>query len=326
MHLFRHYEGLPAEATGGAVAIGNFDGVHLGHRKVIERAGLIAREQGIPLGVLTFEPHPRRVFQPLLPPFRLSTLRSKAHLLEALGVDCLYALHFDLEFARRSAESFVQDVLVSGLKVRHVIVGEDFVFGHRRLGDVALLRKLGREAGFQVTCVPPVRDASGAVIASRRIRELLADGKPGEAARLLGRFWEIEGRVERGDQLGRKLGFPTANVALGEHQRPKTGIYAVRAGIDEGTATVWHDGVASLGWRPTFGGQDLRFEVHLFDFTGDLYGRHLRVTLVGYLREELKFDGAEPLIAQMHRDAAQARALLAEVDAAAPMENSAARN
>lgn len=326
MHLFRHYEGLPAEATGGAVAIGNFDGVHLGHRAVIEQTGAIARAQGMPLGVLTFEPHPRQVFQPLIAPFRLSSLRTKAHLMEGLGVDCLYAQHFDLDFAKRSAESFVDQVLVAGLRVRHVVVGEDFVFGHRRLGNADLLRGMGEKLGFQVTCLPPVRDASGSIISSRRIRELLIAGKPDEAARLLGRFWQIEGRVEQGDQLGRKLGFPTANVSLGEHQRPKAGIYAVRAGIDEGARTVWHNGVASLGWRPTFNGQDLRFEVHIFDFTGDLYGRHLRVSLIGYLREELKFDGADALIAQMHRDAAQARALLATVDAGAPMENSAARN
>lgn len=326
MHLFRHYEGLPAEATGGAVAIGNFDGVHLGHRAVIEKTAALARAQAMPLGVLTFEPHPRQVFQPFIPPFRLSSLRTKAHLLEELGVDSLYAQHFDLDFAKRSAEDFVRDVLVNGLKVRHVVVGEDFVFGHRRLGNVNLLRELGRQGGFAVTCLPPVHDRDGAVIASRRIRELLTEGKPREAARLLGRFWEIEGRVEKGDQLGRTLGFPTANVALGEYQRPKPGIYAVRAGVDKGTATVWHDGVASLGWRPTFNGQDLRFEVHLFDFTGDLYGRHLRVTIIDYLREELKFDGAEALIAQMHKDAAEARAVLAEVDARAPMENSAARD
>lgn len=326
MHLFRHYEGLPAEATGGAVAIGNFDGVHLGHRAVIEQTGAIARAQNIPLGVLTFEPHPRQVFQPLIPPFRLSSLRSKTHLLEALGVDCLYAQHFDLEFAKRSAEAFVDEVLVKGLKVRHVVVGEDFVFGHRRLGNVALLREMGAARGFQVTCLQPVRDGSGEIISSRRIRELLVTGQPDQAARLLGRFWEIEGRVEHGDQIGRKLGFPTANVALGEHQRPKAGIYAVRAGIDEGARTIWHNAVASLGWRPTFNGQDLRFEVHIFDFTGDLYGRHLRVALVGYLREELKFDGVDPLIAQIREDAAQARALLATVDAKAPMENSAARD
>lgn len=326
MHLFRHYEGLPSEATGGAVAIGNFDGVHLGHRAVIEKTGAIARAQGIPLGVLTFEPHPRQVFQPLIPPFRLSSLRTKAHLLEGLGVDCLYAQHFDLDFAKRSAESFVDEVLVKGLKVRHVVVGEDFVFGHRRLGNVALLRDMGAAQDFQVTCLQPVRDGSGEIIASRRIRDLLVAGRPDQAARLLGRFWEIEGRVEQGDQIGRKLGFPTANVALGEHQRPKAGIYAVRAGIDEGARTIWHNGVASLGWRPTFNGQDLRFEVHIFDFTGDLYGRHLRVSLVGYLREELEFDGVDPLIAQIHQDAAQARALLATVDAGAPMENSAARD
>ncbi len=321
MHLFRHYEGLPAEATGGAVAIGNFDGVHRGHRAVIEQTGAIARAAGIPVGVLTFEPHPRQVFQPFIPPFRLSLLRSKAHLLEALSVDSLYALHFDLDFARRSAEAFVQDVLVGGLKVRHVVVGEDFVFGHRRLGNVLLLRALGEQAGFAVTCLPPVRDAAGTIIASRRIRELLADGRPAEAATLLGRFWEIEGRVEHGDKLGRTLGFPTANVALGEQQRPKPGIYAVRAGIDEGANTVWHDAVASLGWRPTFAGQDLRFEVHLFDFTGDLYNRHLRVKLIGYLRPELKFDGAEALIAQMRKDAVDARALLAKVGEDAALQS-----
>ena len=326
MHLFRHTEGLPAAATGGAVAIGNFDGIHLGHRAVIEQTGALARAAGIPLGVLTFEPHPRQVFQPLMPPFRLSSLRSKTHLLEELGVDCLYAQHFDLAFAKLGAEDFIDRVLVGGLKARHVVVGEDFVFGYRRLGNVTLLRQMGERHGFQVTCLPPVRDSQGNLIASRRIRELLVEGRADQAARLLGRFWDIEGRVERGDQLGRKLGFPTANVALGEHQRPKPGIYAVRAGIHDGTRMVWHDAVASLGWRPTFGGQDLRFEVHLFNFTGDLYGRHLRVSLVGYLREELKFDGAEALIAQMHQDAAQARALLATVDAGALMENSAARN
>ena len=326
MQLFRHTEGLPEAATGGAVAIGNFDGIHLGHRAVIEQTGAIARAAGIPLGVLTFEPHPRQVFQPLLPPFRLSSLRTKTLLLEGLGVDCLYAQNFDLDFAKRSAEVFVEQVLVGGLKARHVIVGEDFVFGHRRLGQVALLREMGDRLGFQVTCLAPVRDGEGNVIASRRIRELLVEGRPDLAASLLGRFWELEGRVEQGDKLGRKLGFPTANVALGEHQRPKPGIYAVRAGLNDGSRMVWHDAVASLGWRPTFGGQDLRFEVHLFNFTGDLYGRNLSVAMIGYLREERKFDGAEALIAQMHRDAAEARALLATVDAGALMENSAARN
>lgn len=326
MQLFRHTEGLPAAATGGAVAIGNFDGIHLGHRAVIERTGAIARAAGIPLGVLTFEPHPRQVFQPLLPPFRLSSLRTKTLLLEGLGVDCLYAQNFDLDFAKRSAESFVEQVLVEGLKARHVIVGEDFVFGHRRLGQVALLREMGDRLGFAVTCLAPVRDGEGNVIASRHIRDLLVDGRPDLAARLLGRFWELEGRVEQGDKLGRKLGFPTANVALGEHLRVKPGIYAVRAGLNDGSRMVWHDAVASLGWRPTFGGQDLRFEVHLFDFTGDLYGRNMSVSMIGYLREERKFNGAEALIAQMHLDAAEARALLATVDAGALMENSAARN
>ncbi|HEY4136031.1 MAG TPA: bifunctional riboflavin kinase/FAD synthetase [Alphaproteobacteria bacterium] len=312
MRLFRHYDGLPPDATGAVVAIGNFDGVHRGHRVVIGAAGDIARKAGKPLGVLTFEPHPRRIFQPDAPPFCLSSLRTKAHQMERQGVDCLYVLHFDRPFAHVSAESFVADILVGGLRVSHVVVGEDFVFGHKRGGNVELLRELGRKLGFEVSCVVIQREPDGTVIASRHIRELLAAGQPAQAAKLLGRYWEIEGRVEHGDALGRTLGFPTANLPLGDYQRPKAGIYAVRAGIDEGAQTVWRDGVASLGWRPTFAGQDLRFEAHLFDFSGDLYGKHLRVALIEYLREERKFDGADALIVQMNKDAAEARAVLAD--------------
>jgi riboflavin kinase/FMN adenylyltransferase len=312
MRLFRHYDGLPTDATGAVVAIGNFDGVHRGHRIVIGAAGEIARRIGKPLGVLTFEPHPRRIFQPDAPPFCLSSLRTKTHQMELLGVDCLYVMTFHHEFAQISAENFVADLLVGGLHVSHVVVGEDFVFGHKRGGNVQLLRDLGRHFGFEVTCVTIQREPDGTVIASRHIRELLAEGRPIQAAKLLGRYWEIEGRVEHGDALGRTLGFPTANLPLGDYQRPKAGIYAVRAGIDEGAQTVWHDGVASLGWRPTFAGQDLRFEAHLFDFSGDLYGKHLRVALIEYLREERKFDGADALIVQMNKDAAEARAVLAD--------------
>jgi len=312
MRLFRHYDGLPPDATGAVVAIGNFDGVHRGHRVVIGAAGEIARATGKPLGVLTFEPHPRRIFQPDAPPFRLSSLRTKAHQMELLGVDCLYVLQFQKAFAEIPAENFVIDLLVSGFGVSHVVVGEDFAFGRKRLGDVQLLRELARRFDFQITRVFTQREPDGTVIASRRIRQLLVEGKPAEAAKLLGRYWEIGGRVEHGDAVGRTLGFPTANLPLGDYQRPKAGIYAIRAGIDEGAQTVWRDGVASLGWRPTFAGRDLRFEAHLFDFSGDLYGKHLRVALIEYLREEQKFDGVEPLIAQMHKDSAQARAVLAD--------------
>lgn len=326
MRIFRHYEDLPPEARGAAVTIGNFDGVHRGHQAVIGEAGRVAKRLDLPLGVLTFEPHPRSVFQPDAPPFRLTSLRTKAHDLEALGVDCLYVLHFDLEFSKRTAQAFVADILVGGLEVRHVVVGDDFVFGHARRGNVEELGRMAAEQGFGLTCVAPVTAAAGAgkVFSSGAIRDLLRQGDPRAAARRLGRFWELEGRVEEGNRRGKGLGFPTANLGLGEYLRPATGIYAVRAGLDQGRDTVWRDGVASLGRRPTFGGKELLLEVHLFDFSADLYGRHLRVAMIEFLREERKFDRPDALISQMREDAERAREVLAEVDAAHAMENSAA--
>ncbi|MEE8559265.1 MAG: bifunctional riboflavin kinase/FAD synthetase [Alphaproteobacteria bacterium] len=326
MRIFRHYENLPPEARGAAVTIGNFDGVHRGHQAVIGEAGRVAKRLDLPLGVLTFEPHPRSVFQPDAPPFRLTSLRTKAHDLEALGVDCLYVLHFDLEFSKRTAQAFVADILVGGLEVRHVVVGDDFVFGHARRGNVEELGRMAAEQGFGLTCVAPVTAAAGAgkVFSSGAIRDLLRQGDPRAAARRLGRFWELEGRVEEGNRRGTGLGFPTANLGLGEYLRPATGIYAVRAGLDQGRDTVWRDGVASLGRRPTFGGKELLLEVHLFDFSADLYGRHLRVAMIEFLRGERKFDRPDALISQMREDAERAREVLAEVDAAHAMENSAA--
>ncbi len=327
MRIFRHYEDLPPEARGAAVTIGNFDGVHRGHQAVIGEAGRVAKRLDAPLGVLTFEPHPRSVFQPDAPPFRLTSLRTKAHDLEALGVDCLYVLHFDLEFSKRTAQAFVADILMGGIEVRHVVVGDDFVFGHARHGNVEVLGRMAAEQGFGLTCVAPVTAAAagaGKVFSSGAIRDLLRQGDPRAAARRLGRFWELEGRVEEGNRRGKGLGFPTANLGLGEYLRPATGIYAVRAGLDQGRDTVWRDGVASLGRRPTFGGKDLLLEVHLFDFSADLYGRHLRVAMIEFLREERKFDRPDALISQMREDAERAREVLAEVDAAHAMENSAA--
>jgi riboflavin kinase/FMN adenylyltransferase len=327
MRIFRHYEDLPPEARDAAVTIGNFDGVHRGHQAVIGEAGRVAKDLGAPLGVLTFEPHPRRVFQPDVPPFRLTSLRTKARHIEALGVDYLYVLHFDLDFSKRSAQAFVTDVLVGGLEVRHVVVGHDFVFGHERRGNVKVLARMAGGQGFGLTCVGPVTAAgtgAGDVVSSGAIRDLLRRGDARGAARHLGRFWEIEGRVQGGDKRGHGLGFPTANVGLGEHLRPAPGIYAVRAGLDQGRDTVWRAGVASLGRRPTFEGKELVFEVHLFDFSADLYGRNLRVAMVEFLREERKFDQPDALVFQMREDARRAREVLAEVDAAGAMENSAA--
>ena len=309
MRIFRH-DTVAAAERGAVVAIGNFDGVHLGHQAVIGEAGRIARAGALPHAVLTFEPHPRRVFRPDDPPFRLTPFRAKSRHLEALGVDLLFTLHFDPAFSRRSAADFIEAVLVRNLGVRHAVVGYDFVFGHRRGGTPALLQARGAELGFGVTVVGPIAARAGAVYSSTRIRQLLGTGKPREAAALLGRFWEIEGRVERGDARGRLIGFPTANLMLGDYLRPAAGVYAVRVGIEQDGRTQWHDGVANLGQRPTFGGSDLRLEAHLFDFDGDLYGRHLRVALIEHLRPERKFPGIDALKAQIAADAAQARTLL----------------
>ncbi len=318
MRLFRHHTEVPVEARGAVVALGNFDGVHRGHQAVIGAAGQLARDLGTTLAVLTFEPHPREFFGPGQPSFRLTPFRTRVRHLEAIGVDHLFVLHFDQELAGKSAEAFVVEVLGEGLQAAHVVVGYDFVFGAKRRGNAALLGELGASYGFAVTSVAPAASDSGEIFSSTRIREHLQAGRPLAAARLLGRPWEIEGRVEHGDALGRELGYPTANVALGEYLLPAQGIYAVKAGIDEGRGTVWRDGVASLGTRPTVGGTRLQLEVHLFDFAADLYGRHLRVAMIDYLRPEKKFDGLPALTAQIAEDCRQARAVLAGYAGPAP--------
>jgi len=311
MKLFRHFENLPEDVRGASVAIGNFDGVHLGHRAVIGEAGRIARDQGIGWAVLSFEPHPRSLFAPDGEPFRLTPLRIKARHIEELGVDTLIVLHFDEEFTRLSADDFIMKVLVEGLGARHVVSGYDFVFGHKRAGNCELLLHKGEEEGFDFTCVSAVDDGE-TVYSSTRVRDCLKAGDPRAAAALLGRDFEIEGRVEHGDARGHTIGFPTANLHLGEYLRPAKGVYAVRAGIDEGVATQWIDGVANFGNRPTFDNKDAIFEAHLFDFNGDLYGRHLRIALIDFLRPEKKFDGLDDLKAQIALDCDQARRILVE--------------
>jgi riboflavin kinase/FMN adenylyltransferase len=311
MKLFRHYTPLPEQVRGTAVALGNFDGVHRGHRAVIAAAQEQARALGKPSAVLTFEPHPRSQLGPAAAPFRLTPFRPKARLIEALGVGALFVIHFDEAFSHRSAEEFVEEVLVAGLGVRHVVVGYDFVFGHNRAGGAELLRRLGATHGFGVTEMQPVTDPVGGAHSSTRIRALLQEGRPDKAAEALGHAWEIEGRVEHGDKRGRTIGFPTANLELGEYLRPRFGVYAVRAGIDQGERTRWVGGVANLGSRPTVGGVVERLEVHLFDIDEDLYGRHLRVQMLHFLRPEQRFASFEALKVQIEADSAAARAFLA---------------
>lgn len=311
MRLFRHPLDLPADARGAVAALGNFDGVHIGHRAVIREAGRLAREKGVPWAAMTFEPHPRSLFRPDQPPFRLTPFREKIRHIEALGVDEIIVVRFDAALAARDATAFVDETLVGEVGVSHVVGGEDFHFGRGRSGTIAGLAELGATRGFGVTALPPVVTPMGCHYSSTRVREALIGGRPEAAAALLGRPWEVEGRVEPGDQLGRELGFPTANMNLGEYLRPAFGVYAVWAGVDKGSATEWRAGVANLGLRPTVGGKVERLEVHLFNFEEDTYGKHLRVKMMRFLRPEIKFSGIEELKAQIARDCVTARAALA---------------
>jgi riboflavin kinase/FMN adenylyltransferase len=312
MQIHRGYWALPQAALHGVVAIGNFDGVHRGHRALIAAAREQARAQGAPLGVITFEPHPREVLAPDTAPPRLTPFRIKARLLAELGVEQLFALAFTRQLMAKTPEQFVHDVLAGGLGIRHAVVGYDFRFGNRRAGDVAALAALGEEYGFSVTCLEPV-GWRGDVCSSSRIRAAVAAGEVALANDLLGRPFVVEGRVVQGDRRGRALGYPTANLCPPSQRAlwPQAGIYAVRAGWREGSLMHWQDAVASLGWRPTFGGGDLRLEVHLFDREIDLYGRRLCCGFVERLRGEETFASAAALRAQMDKDSVAARSILA---------------
>jgi riboflavin kinase / FMN adenylyltransferase len=296
------------------LAMGNFDGLHRGHALLLRQAKDLAEARGRPLAVLTFEPHPRSVLRPGSEPFRLTPFRAKVRELAKHGVDLLFVRHFDLGFAAKSAEDFIAEIIVGAIGASHVVVGWDCTFGNRRRGTADLLREAGPAHGFDVTVIEPIRGADQTVHSSTQIRELLKAGQPRAAAALLGRFWEIDGRVQTGDRRGRSIGFPTANLALGEFLRPAFGVYAVRAhgdGPDDPLAGRTQDGVANLGLRPTVGGLEPRLEAHLFDAEIALYGRHLRVALIEFIRPERKFAGLDALKAQIAKDAARARIILA---------------
>lgn len=304
MKVIQHWQGLSPEDRGASVAMGNFDGVHLGHRSVIEEAG----RHG-PLGVLTFEPHPREFFAPGAPAFRLMNAEARANRLAKLGVTHLYELPFAAEMASFTPEAFAAEVLTAGLGVRHVTVGADFCFGKGRKGTVAHLQDLGARHGFGVT-IAPLLQAEGQEISSTAIRTALADGRPRDAAAMLGHLHRIEGAVLHGEKRGRELGYPTANMSVAGLHLPRLGVYAVKVDVLTGPQAGSYGGAASLGVRPMFGENTPNLETFLFDFSGDLYGHHLSVALVEYLRPELKFDGLPALIAQMDADCARAREIL----------------
>ncbi|MSO70574.1 MAG: bifunctional riboflavin kinase/FAD synthetase [Alphaproteobacteria bacterium] len=311
MRIFRHPAAVPASLAGAVLAIGNFDGVHRGHQALLAQARERARAAGKPLAVLTFEPHPRRLFQPDLAPFRLTPFRIKARHLEALGLDFLVVQRFNRGFAAVTAEAFADEVLAKGIRPSEVIVGYNFAYGHKRQGSIETLTAAGRALGFAVTIVAAIKGGHDEVYSSTLIRQHLAEGRPVEAAALLGHLWEIEGRVRHGEARGRELNVPTANIDLRDYVRSKPGIYAIRAGIDLGGRTEWQDGVGYFGPRPTLGGGTPFLEAHLFDFAGDLYGRHLRVALIEFLRGDQTFASLDALKTQMAEDIRQARAVLA---------------
>jgi riboflavin kinase/FMN adenylyltransferase len=313
---------LPETLRGGVVAIGNFDGVHRGHQAVLDRALDEAARCGVPALVLTFDPHPRTVFRPDVPLFQLTPAPMKARLLAELGFAAVVEQPFTREFALLDAESFVTQILDANLGIQHVVTGFDFHFGKNRQGGPAFLMEAGQRHGFGVTLVDAFRDEGTEIVSSSRIRSLLCEGEVAEAAGLLGYRYTVEAEVTHGKQLGRTLGFPTANMALPESCGLRHGIYAVRFRRADGTL---HDGVASFGRRPTVddNGAPL-LETFLFDFSGDLYGETCQVSLFGYLRGEVKFDGLDPLVAQMKRDEQEARALLAGVRPLSPLDDAVA--
>ena len=293
----------PAELRGGIVALGNFDGFHLGHQAVVGRAVERARAEGRPALVATFDPHPVRHFRPDAPPFRLTTLDQRERLFAAAGADAVVVFRFDAALASLTAAEFVGQRLVAGLRVAGVVTGEDFTFGKARGGNVSVLAELGREHGFAAEAVGPVA-LDGEPVSSSRIRELLQVGDPRGAARLLTRPFAIQGVVQHGDKLGRTIGYPTANLELGPYLRPAYGIYAVRGRLADGTVLA---GAANLGMRPTFEPPKELLETYFFDFAGDLYGQVIEVELVEYLRPEAKFNTLDELTAQMEQDCARAR-------------------
>ncbi|SHE89217.1 FMN adenylyltransferase /riboflavin kinase [Loktanella atrilutea] len=312
MRIIRDTLYLDPADRGAAAAIGNFDGVHLGHRAVIDAARAAALQLDAPLGLMTFEPHPRQFFAPDAPPFRLMNAEARANELAKQGVEKLYEVPFNAALVALTPEEFAQKIIHDRLGLAHVVVGADFCFGKDRAGDASDLQRFGATMGFGVTVAPMLKLEAGRV-SSTAIRTALTEGRPRDAAAMLGHWHRIVGEVIRGDQRGRDLGYPTANMSIAGLHPPKFGVYAVRVDIGDGPHKGRYHGAASIGVRPMFNGDVPNCETFLFDFKGDLYGQHISVALVDYLRPEMTFDGLPALIAQMDADCTRAREILNDV-------------
>jgi riboflavin kinase/FMN adenylyltransferase len=308
MRIVREASQINLKDRGSVAAIGNFDGVHLGHQMVIKEASRIANGLKVPLSVLTFEPHPRMLFQTDGTPFRLTTNKSKSAALADVGIDLLVELPFDNAFSQLSAEEFVNNILSNALGLKHVICGYDFVFGHRRRGTPEMLEHLCGDVGIGVSRMPAFSEKDGAVYSSTRIRQCLAEGDPRGATELLGRPWEFSSVVEPGDKRGRTIGFPTCNLRIIDLVQPAHGVYAVYAKVKNELG--WIPGVANFGRRPTVNDRGVLFEVNLFDFDRDLYGNDLTIRIIDFIRPEMRFTGIDDLKIQIALDARRAKEVL----------------
>jgi riboflavin kinase / FMN adenylyltransferase len=310
MRILRGHNGLPDDSRGAVIALGNFDGVHMGHRHVIALAAGLAETRKAPLGAALFDPHPRRFFAPDAPAFRLMSETRRNRILESLGVNQLHVLPFSMDMAKMTPADFVGTVLADGLGIAGIVTGEDFRFGAGRSGDTDELARLCAERGI-ATAFADLHGNGADKVSSTRIRKAIHDGDMQAAETLLGTPWAVEGIVQRGDQRGRTIGYPTANLTLGDYVRPDYGVYAVRVGLDGDAPTM--AGVANIGKRPTVDGATELLEIHLLDWSGDLYGRSLEVEFFNHLRSEKRFDGLDALKAQIAEDAIAARRALSRL-------------
>lgn len=315
MEIIRHTDDLPGKLEGGVAALGNFDGFHRGHQVVVGEAGRIARSQKKPLLVILTEPHPRSFFNPGGEPFRLTPFRERLNLLETFGVEGAVILNFNQDLANKKPEEFAGEILKKGLKISHAVVGYDYRFGHKRAGEAQTLEKLGKDFGFDCSIIPQVHfgveGAAGQAYSSTLVRQALKEGQARKAAALLGHWWTVNGPILGGEKRGRRIGFPTANIEFHDSIVPRYGVYAVRARV-EGAGERLIDGVANIGVRPTFGGDKVLLEAHLFDFDGDHYGRHIRLHFVAGIRPEKKFDSLDALKGQIGLDCETAKEILAD--------------
>lgn len=303
MQIINDYSKKPAHAAKIVIALGNFDGVHKGHVAVVNTAIQIAKSNSLPSAVMTFQPHPIELFKPEIKNYRLTSFTQKAKLIENLGVDYLYIINFNSDFAKITAEDFITNILLEKLDASHVVTGYDYVFGNKKTGDTQMLEKLASKLGYNFTCVEAVGE--GEIFSSTKVRNALKDADLAKAQFILGRNYAVAGRVVRGDNRGKSIGFPTINVDSGDNLRPKSGVYAVKINIEQDCEI--YSGVANIGTKPTFDGLEQTLEVHIFDFAKDIYDQNVEIEFLRYIRPERKFSNADELVKQIQKDCAVAK-------------------